>query len=173
MSETSAAATFTRLGGPVEDLEHTVGWPKAGGVAGDPGLGGALAEYKAVDQVTGADLPRGQAGELAARGPIVCSGLLPRSPRPPRPRRCPAAGCAPATSGYLREDGALVLTGRAKEVYKCGGELVMPTEVEAVPDRAARHRAGLRGRRPGSPGWVRSAAPGWSRPRTPSSVPKR
>ena len=57
MSETSAASTFTRVGGPVEDLEHTVGWPKAGGAAGDPGLGGALAEYKAVDQVTGEDLP--------------------------------------------------------------------------------------------------------------------
>ena len=42
MSETSAATTFTRVGGPVGDLEHTVGWPKAGGAAGDPSLGGAL-----------------------------------------------------------------------------------------------------------------------------------
>jgi fatty-acyl-CoA synthase len=37
--------------------------------------------------------------------------------------------------GYVREDGALVLTGRAKDVYKCGGELVMPTEVEACLTR--------------------------------------
>ena len=77
MSETSAATTFTRIGGPVEDLEHTVGWPKPGGIAGDPELGGALAEYKTVDQITGADLPRGSAGELVVRGPIVCRGYLP------------------------------------------------------------------------------------------------
>ncbi|MBO0826174.1 MAG: AMP-binding protein, partial [Streptosporangiales bacterium] len=32
--------------------------------------------------------------------------------------------------GYVRDDGYLVLTGRSKELYKCGGELVMPTEVE-------------------------------------------
>ena len=31
MSETSAAATFTRPGGPVDDLVHTVGWPKPAG----------------------------------------------------------------------------------------------------------------------------------------------
>jgi fatty-acyl-CoA synthase len=37
--------------------------------------------------------------------------------------------------GYVRADGALVLTGRAKDLYKCGGELVMPAEVEAVLNR--------------------------------------
>jgi fatty-acyl-CoA synthase len=34
--------------------------------------------------------------------------------------------------GRVREDGYLVLTGRSKEVYKSGGELVMPKEVEEV-----------------------------------------
>ena len=38
MSETSAATTFTRVGGPVEDLEHTVGWPKAVGIRPPNGL---------------------------------------------------------------------------------------------------------------------------------------
>ena len=98
MSETSAATTFTRVGGPVGDLEHTVGWPKAGGIAGDPGLDGALAEYKAVNQITGEDLPRGQGGELAARGPSS-AGATSGSPRPPRPRHCPTAGCGPADLG--------------------------------------------------------------------------
>jgi fatty-acyl-CoA synthase len=37
--------------------------------------------------------------------------------------------------GYIWADGALILTGRAKELYKCGGELVMPTEVEDVLTR--------------------------------------
>ena len=159
MSETSAAATFTRVGGPVEDLEHTVGWPKAGGVAGDPGLGGALAEYKAVDQVTGEDLPRGQAGELAARGPIVCPGYF-RQPEATAAATLPDGWLRSGDLGYLREDGALVLTGRAKEVYKCGGELVMPTEVEAVltgrPDVAQAYVVGVPDARMGEVGcaWV-------------------
>jgi len=32
--------------------------------------------------------------------------------------------------GLVRDDGYLVLTGRSKDLYKCGGELVMPIEVE-------------------------------------------
>jgi fatty-acyl-CoA synthase len=159
MSETSAATTFTRVGGPVEDLEHTVGWPKAGGIAGDPGLGGALAEYKAVDQVTGEDLPRGQAGELVARGPIVCQGYF-RQPEATAAATLPDGWLRSGDLGYLREDGALVLTGRAKEVYKCGGELVMPTEVEAVltgrPDVAQAYVVGVPDARMGEVGcaWV-------------------
>jgi fatty-acyl-CoA synthase len=134
MSETSAAATFTRVGGPVADLEHTVGWPKPGGIAGDPELGGRLAEYRAVDPVTGAALPAGQEGELAARGPIVCRGYF-RQAEASAAARLPGGWLRSGDLGYLREDGALVLTGRAKEVYKCGGELVMPAEVEACLTR--------------------------------------
>ena len=159
MSETSAATTFTRVGGPVGDLEHTVGWPKAGGAAGDPGLGGALAEYKAVDQLTGEDLPRGQAGELVARGPIVCRGYF-RQPEATAAATLPDGWLRSGDLGYLREDGALVLTGRAKEVYKCGGELVMPAEVEAVltgrPDIAQAYVVGVPDARMGEVGcaWV-------------------
>ena len=115
MSETSAATTFTRVGGPVEDLEHTVGWPKPGGIAGDPELGGALAEYKAVDQITGADLPRGSAGELVVRGPIVCQGYF-RQPGATAAAVLPGGWLRSGDLGLIREDGALVLTGRAKEV---------------------------------------------------------
>jgi len=129
MSETSAAATFTRVGGPVEDLERTVGWPKPGGIAGDPDLGGALAEYKAVDQITGADLPRGSAGELVARGPIVCHGYF-GQPGATVAAILPGGWLRSGDLGFVREDGALVLTGRDKEVYKCCGELVRPAEVE-------------------------------------------
>ena len=159
MSETSAATTFTRVGGPAEDLEHTVGWPKPGGIAGDPGLGGALAEYKAIDQITGQDLPRGQAGELVARGPIVCRGYF-RQPDATAAATLPDGWLRSGDLGYLREDGALVLTGRAKEVYKCGGELVMPTEVETIltrrPDIAQAYVVGVPDARMGEVGcaWV-------------------
>ena len=134
MSETSAATTFTRPGGPVDDLVHTVGWPKPGGIAGEAALGGGLAEYKAVDQVTGADLPRGREGELVARGPIVSSGYF-EQPEATAAAMMPGGWLRSGDLGYVREDGALVLTGRAKDVYKCGGELVMPAEVEACLTR--------------------------------------
>ena len=114
MSETSAATTFTRIGGPVEDLEHTVGWPKPGGIAGDPELGGALAEYKTVNQITGADLPRGSAGELVVRGPIVCQGYF-RQPGATAAAVRPGGWLRSGDLGLIRDDGALVLTGRAKE----------------------------------------------------------
>ena len=114
MSETSAATTFTRIGGPVEDLEHTVGWPKPGGIAGDPELGGALAEYKTVDQITGADLPRGSAGELVVRGRIVCRGYF-RQPGATAAAVRPGGWLRSGDLGLIRDDGALVLTGRAKE----------------------------------------------------------
>jgi fatty-acyl-CoA synthase len=134
MSETSAATTFTRPGGPVDDLVHTVGWPKPAGIAGEAALDGGLAEYKAVDQVTGADLPGGREGELVARGPIVSPGYF-EQPETTAAAAMPGGWLRSGDLGYVREDGALVLTGRARDVYKCGAELVMPTEVEACLTR--------------------------------------
>ena len=40
--------------------------------------------------------------------------------------------------GRVREDGYLEVTGRSKELYKSGGELVMPKEIEEL---LARHPA--------------------------------
>ena len=37
--------------------------------------------------------------------------------------------------GKVRDDGYLQLTGRSKELYKSGGELVMPKEIEEVLSR--------------------------------------
>lgn len=134
MTETSAASTFTRPGGPVDDLAGTVGWPKPGGLAGDPGLDGRLVEYKTVDRVTGADLPPGTEGELVARGPIVFPGYF-RQPEATAAAMLPGGWALSGDLGYIRDDGALVITGRAKDLYKCGGELVVPAEVEACLTR--------------------------------------
>ena len=134
MTETSAAATFTRPGGPVEDLVNTVGWPKAGGIAGDPALAGRLAEYKAVDRFTGDDVPAGREGELVARGPVVSPGYF-RQPDATAAATLPGGWLRSGDLGYVRADGALVLTGRAKDLYKCGGELVTPAEVETFLTR--------------------------------------
>jgi len=130
MTETAAASTFTLPGGPVDDLENTVGYPKPGGIAGDPDLGGRVVDYKTVDPVTGADLPPGAEGELAARGPVVTRGYF-RQPEVTAAAALPGGWLRSGDLGYVRADGALVLTGRAKDIYKCGGELVMPAEIEA------------------------------------------
>ncbi len=134
MTETSAASTFTLPGGPLDDLEHTVGYPKPGGIASDPALGGRVVQYKTVDPVTGADLPAGAEGELAARGPIVTPGYF-QQPDATAAAMLPGGWLRSGDLGYVRADGALVLTGRAKDLYKCGGELVTPAEVEALLNR--------------------------------------
>ena len=136
MTETSAASTFTLPGGPLDDLEHTVGYPKPGGIASDPALAGRVVDYKTVDPVTGDDLPPGAEGELAARGPVVTPGYF-RQPDATAAAMLPGGWLRSGDLGYVRADGALVLTGRAKDLYKCGGELVMPAEVEEILNRRA------------------------------------
>ncbi|HLI25310.1 MAG TPA: class I adenylate-forming enzyme family protein [Acidimicrobiales bacterium] len=159
MTETSAATTFTEPGGPVDDLVGTVGRPKAGGAAGDPDLGGRLAEYKTVDPVTLGDLPAGAEGELVARGPIVCRGYY-RQPEATAEAMLTGGWLRSGDLGYVRHDGSLVLTGRSKDLYKCGGELVMPVEVEARltsrPDVAQAYVVGVPDPRMGEVGcaWV-------------------
>jgi fatty-acyl-CoA synthase len=136
MTETSAASTFTLPGGPLDDLEQTVGYPKPGGIASDPELNGRVIEYKTVDPVSGADLPPGAEGELAARGPVITPGYF-QQPEATAAAMLPGGWLRSGDLGYVRADGALVLTGRAKDLYKCGGELVMPAEVEEVLNRRA------------------------------------
>lgn len=136
MTETSAASTFTLPGGPLDDLEQTVGYPKPGGIASDPVLDGRVIDYKTVDPVSGADLPPGAEGELAARGPVITPGYF-QEPAATAAAMLPGGWLRSGDLGYIRADGALVLTGRAKDLYKCGGELVMPAEVEEILNRRA------------------------------------
>jgi fatty-acyl-CoA synthase len=163
MTETAAATTFTMPGDPIEHLVGTVGRPKLGGVAGDPELddgelGGGLSEYRAVD-ATGALLPAGQEGELVTRGPIITPGYFDK-PRETAEARLPGGWLRSGDLGVVREDGYLVLTGRSKELYKCGGELVMPGEVEdrltRRPDVAQAHVVGVPDERMGEVGcaWI-------------------
>ena len=129
MTETTASTTCTAPDDPIERLATGNGRFKPAGVAGDPALGGVLAVYKAVDLDSGEDLPSGAEGELVVRGPIVTSGYY------NKPEETAAAFDA---NGWLRTgdigrvdaDGYLSLTGRKKECYRCGGELVVPREVE-------------------------------------------
>ena len=135
MSETTASTTCTRPEDPPERRMTTNGRMKRAGVAGDPALDGRLVEYAVIDTATGEQLPAGGVGELVCRGPGVTPGYY----------RNPEADAAAFTAeGWLRTgdlgivdgDEYLHLVGRTKDSYRCGGEQVVPGDVETV---LARH----------------------------------
>jgi fatty-acyl-CoA synthase len=129
MSETTASTTCTLPEGPDDKLLHTNGRLKLAGCAGDPALGGVLALYKTIDPETGADLPVGTPGELVARGPIVTQGYY-NKPEETRAAFNAEGWLHTGDVGTVDAEGYLTLTGRIKETYRCGGEMVMPREIE-------------------------------------------
>lgn len=127
MTECGGAMTLTLPEDPLHLTSETVGRPKIAGAASVPGTD-ALIEYKTVDPVTGDDLAPGEEGELVSSGLTVMLGYWNR----------PGETAATLRDGWLfsgdlgrvRSDGYLHVTGRSKELYKSGGELVMPKEIE-------------------------------------------
>lgn len=130
-TEASASTTYTMPDDPLELVATTVGRPKPGYVAGDQAIGGRVADYKVVDPVTGEDLPEGSEGELAVRGPQVMRGYY-NLPEETAAVLTEDGWLRSGDLGRIRPDGYLVLTGRSKELYKRGGELVAPKEIEDV-----------------------------------------
>jgi fatty-acyl-CoA synthase len=131
MTEVTATMTMTRPGDPFERLLTTNGRMRDAGPAGDPALGGRLVVYRVVDPETRRELPPGEAGELMAKGPCVTRGYY---------NKPEATAAAFDAEGWLHTgdlgrfdaEGYLTLAGRLKESYRCGGEQVLPTEVEDV-----------------------------------------
>jgi long-chain acyl-CoA synthetase len=82
------------------------------------------------DPVTGAELPRGETGEICGRGDNVMSGYW---NRPELTARTLADGwLRTGDGGYLDADGFLYVTGRLDDMIITGGENVYPAEVEDV-----------------------------------------
>lgn len=130
-TETTASTMCTLAGDPLDRLRDTNGTVKPAGAAGDPALGGSLAVYRAVDPLTGVEVSRGQVGELQARGPIMTRGYF---DKPTETAELFTADGWMRTGdlGHIDEQGYLVLTGRQKDSYRFGGELVQPGDVERV-----------------------------------------
>lgn len=86
-------------------------------------------ELRILDE-QGRDLPRGQVGEIAVRGPNVTGGYY----------QDPAATARALPDGWLRTgdlgeldaEGFLFLRGRKKELIISGGENIYPREIEEV-----------------------------------------
>ena len=131
MTETTASTTCTLPEGSDEKLLTSNGRLKIAGIAGDPALKGVLALYKTIDPESGADLPIGTPGELVARGPIVTAGYY-NKPEETAAAYTPDGWLHTGDVGTIDAEGYLTLTGRIKETYRCGGEMVMPREIEEL-----------------------------------------
>ncbi len=129
MTEVTASSTVTRPDDPIERLLTTNGRMRDVGPAGNPENGGKLVVYRVVDPDTGKEVEHGQIGELQAKGLGVTAGYY------NKPEATAAAFTADGwlhtgDLGTLDAEGYLLLAGRLKESYRCGGEQVLPTEIE-------------------------------------------
>lgn len=133
MTECGGAMTMTLPEDPLELHAGTVGRPKLAGAAGIAERGGDLCEYATADPLTGEHLPAGREGELISHGPTHMLGFW---EMPEETERALRDGWVYSGDlGIVGDNGYLRLTGRSKELYKSGGELVMPKEIEDLLSR--------------------------------------
>ena len=132
MTECGGAMTLTLPEDPLEFHAATVGRPKLAGAAGVPDTGD-LCVYKTVDPLTGEDLPAGAEGELVSTGPTHMLGYWDKPEETALALR--GGWVYSGDLGVVKPDGYLRVTGRSKELYKSGGELVMPKEIEDLLTR--------------------------------------
>ena len=86
-------------------------------------------EAKVVDPGTGRTLPRGNAGELCTRGYLVMRGYW-NDPEATREAIDEAGWIHSGDLAVMRDDGAVNIVGRLKDMIIRGGENVYPREIE-------------------------------------------
>ncbi len=129
MTEVTASSTVTLPNDPIERLLNTNGRMRDAGVAGDPENYGRLVDYRVVDPESGAVLLPGFVGELRAQGIGVTRGYY-NKPEETAALFDSEGWLHTGDLGKIDDDGYIYLVGRLKESYRCGGEQVLPTEVE-------------------------------------------
>ena len=129
MTEVTASSTVTRPDDSLERLRHTNGRLRDVGPAGDPARGGKLVIYRVMDPDTGRECTPGEIGELQAQGLGVTQGYY-NKPEATRDAFTADGWLLTGDLGRIDQDGYLSLVGRRKESYRCGGEQVLPTEIE-------------------------------------------
>ncbi len=155
MTECGGATTLTLPEDPIEMHTSTVGITKLAGVAA-VGYEGRHCEYRTVDATTGEPLPAGEEGELISRGPSHMMGFWAKPAETDLALR--DGWVYSGDLGRVRDDGYLELTGRTKELYKSGGELVMPIEIEVLatqhPAVSQAYAVGVPDDKWGEVGWL-------------------
>jgi len=129
MTETTASTCCCLPEGKDIHLQTSNGRLKDAGVAGFAEYGGKLAVYKAVNPETYEDLPNGEQGELLVRGYCVTPGYY-NKPEENATAFTEDGWLRTGDVGTVDAEGYVRLLGRIKEAYRCGGEMVMPEEVE-------------------------------------------
>lgn len=153
MTEMAGSLVITMPDDSMDHLVNTIGTMKLAGPAGDESFG--LCDVMVVDPVSGERLPPDATGEWRWRGPVMSAGfwdgdaVLPVSSD---------GWLSSGDLGYRDDEGYFRITGRSKDVYKSGGELVQPTEVENLINRiegvAQCYVAGVPDERWGEVGWA-------------------
>ncbi len=129
MTEVTASSTVTQPNDPIDRLLNTNGRMRDAGVAGDPENYGRLVNYRVVDPESGHVLLPGCVGELRAKGLGVTQGYY-NKPEETAALFDSEGWLHTGDLGKIDGDGYIYLVGRLKESYRCGGEQVLPTEVE-------------------------------------------
>jgi acyl-CoA synthetase (AMP-forming)/AMP-acid ligase II len=88
-------------------------------------------ELRVVDPATGADVSRGETGELLVRGPQVMKGYL-NAPDATAAMLDPDGWLHTGDLGTVDEQGYVFIVDRVKELIKYKGLQVAPAELEAV-----------------------------------------
>jgi len=116
---TEGAGTATRHGDPEDVMTWTVGKAIC-----------PYDEYRAVDE-SGAAVPAGQDGELAAKGPCIVSGYF-KSDEENQKVFTPDGFFRTGDLVKFDKRGNMIITGRKKDVINRGGEKVSAYEVEEM-----------------------------------------
>lgn len=120
MTETAPLLTF------LDTDYHVLEGPKAGKL-NSVGCAGLSVEIKVVDEDDN-ELPRGEVGEIIARGPMVMKGYW---KQPEMTQQALKNGWMHTGDlGYMDEEGFIYIVDRSKDMIVSGGENVYSTEVE-------------------------------------------
>ena len=122
-TETMSSLTWSDKTDSDEVLLHTVG-------RFDPSIEARLADS------TGTPVARGEVGEVQVRGDCTLRSYW-KNPQATQEAFTPDGWLHTGDLAMQRDDGRLVLVGRAREMIKSGGYNVYPREVELVLERHA------------------------------------
>ena len=88
-------------------------------------------EVKVIDPETCAPLPQGANGVLVIRGPNITSGYL-NDPDLTRQAFTPDGFIISGDMARIDDEGYIYISGRADDIFNCGGEKVAPQEIEDI-----------------------------------------